>query len=210
LEAAQVAAQKKQEAELERLRTQLVFKQHEIEASRRTAPRAPAPSQFTGSTQPQRLDVPSTPRNHHVTASQNLFPLIPVAAPPRVSKGHPPLPGFVNAFVMPKNGKGKGPDSVPEQDQDLPLHPHGDPMKASTQAPPDEEMEIDKDEVGGQAANTTYSEADFHMDVADDLKTPQLNVGFSKTKTVEPFDWVGWVCPPFSLILARASNSSNR
>jgi len=210
LEAAQVAAQKKQEAELERLRTQLVFKQHEIEASRRTAPRAPVPSQFSGSTQPQRLDVPSTPRSHHVTASQNLSPLQPVAAPPRVSKARPPPPGFVNAFVMPpsKNSKGRAPDSVSERDQDPPPHPHGGPVEASTQAPPDEEMEIDKDEVVGQAANTTYSEVDFYMDVVDDLKTPQPNASFSKA--VEPFDWVGWVCPPFSLILARASSSSNR
>ena len=35
LEAAQVAAQKKQEAELERLRTQLVFKQLEMGSSRK-------------------------------------------------------------------------------------------------------------------------------------------------------------------------------
>ena len=107
-----------------------------------------------------------------------------------------------------KNSKGRAPDSVSERDQDPPPHPHGGPVEASTQAPPDEEMEIDKDEVVGQAANTTYSEVDFYMDVVDDLKTPQPNA--SCWKAVEPFDWVGWVCPPFSLILARASSSSNR
>jgi hypothetical protein len=75
-------------------------------------------------------------------------------------------------------------------------------VKAPTRPPPDEEMDIDRDEVGGQAADTTYSEVDLHMDVADDIKTPQPNDSCSKV--VEPFDWVGWVCPPSSLILSSS------
>ena len=134
-----------------------------------------------------------------------------MAAPPRVSKARPPPPGFVNAFVMPpsKDSKEKAPASASGHGQDLSLHPHGGSVKAPTQLPPEEDMEIDRDEVGGQAANTTYSDVDFHMDVIDDIKTPQPSASCSKA--VEPFDWVGWVCPPFSLILrARASRSSNR
>jgi hypothetical protein len=193
-------ARKVQEDELERLRTQLVFKQHEIEASRRAAPRAPAPSQFAGPTQLNRSDVPSTPRSHHVTASPNLSPQRPVAAPSRISKVHPPPPGFVNAFVIPPSkNKGKVTASISEQDQDSPLSPHGGPVKAPTRPPPDEEMDIDR---GGQAADTTYSEVDLHMDVADDIKTPQPNDSCSKV--VEPFDWVGWVCRLSSQILSSS------
>jgi hypothetical protein len=204
LEAARVAAQKKQEAELERLRTQLVFKQHEIEASRRAAPRAPAPSQLTSSTQPQRSDVSSTPRGPRVTTSQNISPQQPLVAP-RVSKSRPTLPGFVNAFAMPPSKNRNAPASVSEQDQDPPLSPHGGPANAPTQPLPDEEMEVDRDDVGDQAAITTYSEVDLPMDVTDDVTTPQPNAICSKI--VEPFDWVGWVCPPICLILHAWTSS---
>jgi len=192
LEAAQVAAQKQQEAELERLRTQLLFKQHEIEASRRAAPRAPVPTQPTGSPPTQRSDVPRTPRSHNVAAPQSLSPQRPVALPPRVSKARPPPPGFVNAFVIPppKNSEGKAPASVFEQDLDPPpLWPHSGPVTVPSHAHADEAMEIDRDEVDGQVA---YSEVDFHVDLAGEVKTMEPNTSFSKG--VQPFDWVGWVC----------------
>ncbi len=50
-------------------------------------------------------------------------------------------------------------------------------------------MEIDRDEVDGQVA---YSEVDFHVDLAGEVKTMEPNTSFSKG--VQPFDWVGWVC----------------
>jgi len=112
--------------------------------------------------------------------------------PPRVSKLRPLLPGFVNAFVVapPKNSKGKVPASVFEQNLDQPLIGSARPP---THTQPDEATEIDNDEVDGQAANATYSEVDFPMDLAGDVKTLERNAGFSKA--VQPFNWVGWVCP---------------
>jgi hypothetical protein len=88
-----------------------------------------------------------------------------------------------------KNIKGKVPASVFEQDQDQsPL----DPVSVPTRTQPDGPTEIDNDGVDGQAANATYSEVDFPMDLVGDVKTSEPNAGFSKG--VQPFDWVGWVC----------------
>ncbi|KAH9977475.1 hypothetical protein BJV74DRAFT_888454 [Russula compacta] len=212
LEAAQVAAQKKQEAELERLRTQLMFKQHEIEASRRAAPRAPVPSQLVGYSQTQRSDVPRTPRRHPAADPQSPSPQRPLPAPPRLSKTRPLLPGFVNAFTVPSPKKGKGTvhTSVFEQRQRTrehaldppPLSPPRGPVRAHTHPEPDEGMEVDGDEVGGQATGATHLEVDFHMDLADGAKTPQPISGFSKATT--PFDWVNWMR---QLVLAHAMSS---
>lgn len=211
MEAAQVAAQKKQEAELERLRTQLVFKQHEIEASRRPAPRAPVPSQPAGYSQTQRSDVPRTPRRHPVADPQSPSPQRPLPVPPRISKMRPLLPGFVNAFTVPSPKKGKQTvhtlafeqrQKTREQALDPPaLSPSRGSVRAHTHPQSDEGMEIDADELGGQATVSTHPEVDFHMDSADGAKTPQLISSFSKATT--PFDWVNWVCvSPVALLHA--------
>jgi hypothetical protein len=196
LKTAQVTAQKQQEAELESLRTQLIFKQHEIEASRRAVPRVSAPSQPAGLSQTQRSDVPRTPHSLHVAIPDCQSPR-PVAPPPRLSKARPPPPGFVNAFALPlqKKNKGKARASVleesrrtHEQDLDLPpLSPIGAPAKALAYSQPDEGMEID----GGQAGGTTYPEVDFHMDLANDVKMPQPVAEVLRAS--KSFDWVNWV-----------------
>ena len=173
------------------MRTQLVFKQHEIEASRRAAHKPPAPSQPAASPPIPLPDVPRSPHSHNV-AAHSLSSQQPVVPPPRVSKLRPPPPGFVNEFVVAplKNGKGKVPASVFEQNLDQP--PNGS-VRPPTHTQPGEAAEIYNDEVDGQAANTTFSEVDFPMDLAGDVKTSEPNAGFSKA--VQPFDWVGWVCP---------------
>lgn len=202
LEAAQVTARKKQDAELESLRTQLIFKQHEIEASRRAVPRVPLPSQPAGSPQRQRSELPRTPHKSHVAALQGLSQR-PAAPPPRLSNARPQLPGFVNAFAMssPKKSKGKARASVIEESQrtldwDLdppPLSPIRGSVKAPAHSQLDEGMEIDGGEDGGQAGSTTYPEAEFHMDVADDVKPPQPIAQVDVLKASKSFDWVSWV-----------------
>jgi len=89
-----------------------------------------------------------------------------------------------------KNGKGKVPASVFELDLD---QPPLDSVRVPTHTQPDGATEIDNDGVDGQAANATYSEVDFPMDLAGDVKSLEPNASFSKG--VQPFDWVGWVCP---------------
>ena len=201
MKAAQVEAQKKQEAEIESLRTQLIFKQHEIEASRKAMPRAPVSSPV-GSPKTQRSDLPRTPHSHHVAVFQGLSQR-PVVPPPRVSKSRPLLPGFVNAFAKSpqKKDKGKGKAHVSviesqrthEQDLDPPLpSPFGFPVRALAHSQADEGMYIDGGEVGGQAGGTTYPDADFHMDLADGVKTPQPIAEVLRAS--KPFDWVNWVC----------------
>ena len=108
-------------------------------------------------------------------------------------------------MATPKTSKGKAPASVFEQDLDQP--PFGS-VRASTHRQPDKETEIDNNEVGDQAANATCSEVDFPMDPTGDVKTSEPDAGFSKV--VQPFDWVGWVCPTCPIIRALASCSSNR
>ena len=203
MKAAQVEAQKKQDAEIESLRTQLIFKQHEIEASRKAVPRVPVSSQPFGSPKTQRLDLPRTPHSHHVGVSQSLSQR-PVVPPPRVSKSRPLLPGFVNAFAMSpqKKDKGKGKarasviqESQRTREQDLdppPLSPIGVPVGALAHSQLDDGMEIDGGDVGGQAGGTTYPETDFHMDLADGVKTPQPIAEVLRTS--KSFDWVNWVC----------------
>ena len=201
LAAAQVVAQKKQDAELERLRTQLVFKQHELEASRMAAPRAPASPQATVASQTHRSDALATPSRHHA-AAQSSSPLQPVApAPPPKTR---PLPGFVNTFAMPlpKKGKGKARTSLFEASQGTrerdwdwdppPSSPPGSPTRALMRTKVDVRMEVDKDVVGGQAGVTTYPEVDFHMDLVDDDRTSGPIA--CSSRFAKPFDWVGWVC----------------
>jgi hypothetical protein len=201
LEAAQVAAQKKLDNELNSMRTQLIFKQHEIEIARRAVPRVPALSQPAGSSQAQRLDAPKTPHKSRVAVSQSLSQR-PLAPPPRLStKGRPPPPGFVNAFVMPpqKKGKEKAHASVIEEsqrtrEQDLdvsPLSPINIPVNLFSRTQPDEGMEIDESAVSGQTDSIVYPDVDFHMDLADDVKIRQPIADVSRVS--QSFDWVNWV-----------------
>jgi hypothetical protein len=62
-------------------------------------------------------------------------------------------------------------------------------------------MEIDGGEVGGQVDGTTYREADFHMDLADGMKTPQPVADVLKAS--KSFDWVNWMR---QLVLAHATS----
>ena len=219
MKAAQVEAQKKQEAEIESLRTQLIFKQHEIEASRKAVPRVPAPSQPVGSPKTQPSDLPRTPHKVRVAVPQSLSQR-PVAPPPRLSKARPLLPGFVNAFAVSpqKKGKGKGKvhvsvieesQRIREQDLDPPpLSPIGAPVRTLAHSQPDEGMEIDGGEVGGQADGTIYPEADFHMDLADGVKTPQPVADVLRAS--KSFDWVNWVCLQLPYLMRLGLTSSNR
>ncbi len=202
LEAAQAAVQKELKNELDSLRTQLIFKQHEIETSRRAAPRVTVPSQPAGSPKTQRSDTPKTPHKPRATIPQGLSQR-PAAPPPRPStKARPTLPGFVNAFVMPSQRKNKEKvhtsaieETQGPREQDLvlsPLLPISGPVKTHTQAQPDEGMEVDGGDVGGQTDSIIYSEVDFHMDLADDVKTPQPIADVSRAS--KSFDWVNWVC----------------
>ncbi|KAH9037060.1 hypothetical protein EDB85DRAFT_1861707 [Lactarius pseudohatsudake] len=192
LEAAQVAAQKKQEAELERLRTQLVFKQHEMEASRKTVLRAPALSQAPAPSQVPRWDaVPSTPRRPHRTpAAQSPSPHHQKRSAPGLSKvGAPLLPGFVNDFAIPPpkktNGTARANASHFERsqgmrDRDL------DPPRTQT----DEHMEFDRYSQGGAA---DHPDVDVHMDFGDDVKALQPQHVAGSSRTAKPFDWLGWM-----------------
>ena len=160
LEAAQAEARTKLENELNNMRTQLIFKQHEIETSRRAMPRVPAPSQPAGSSQAQRLDAPKTPQKSRAAVAQSLSQR-PVAPPPRLStKSRPPPPGFVNAFVMPPQKKGKEKahtssieESQRTREQDLDLSPLSlisIPVNAPTRTQPGDGMEVDGSAVSGQ------------------------------------------------------------
>ena len=191
LEAAQVAAQKKQEAELERLRTQLVFKQHEMESSRKAAvSRAPvpiAPSQAPApSQQVPRWDVPRTPRRQHrppAAGQQSPSPHYP-KRPASKAQQHVLLPGFVNDFAVPlaaKKGKGIARTHHASQNQGMrerDLVPQFPPPRTQI----DEHMDY------GDGQPT---EIDFHMDFGDDFRAPrQQHVAGG---TARPFDWLGWV-----------------
>ena len=173
-----------------------------MESSRRAIPRVPAPSQLAGSSQAQRLDVPKTPHKSRTAAPQSLSqrPLVP---PPRPStKGRPPPPGFVNAFVMSpqKKGKEKAHASVIEEsqrtrEQDLDLSPSSPisiPVYVPTRTQPFVGMEVDGGSaVSGQTDSIIYPDVDFHMDLADDVNMPQPIAEVSRASN--SFDWVNWV-----------------
>ncbi|KAI9442751.1 hypothetical protein H4582DRAFT_2073336 [Lactarius indigo] len=195
LEAAQIAAQKKQEAELERLRTQLVFKQHEMEASRKAVPRAPASSQAPTSSQMPRWDaVPSTPRRpHRLPAVQSPSPHHQRRSAPGSSKvGAPPLlPGFVNDFAIPHPKKTRGTARAHvshfEQSQGMMIREReSDPPRTQT----DEHMEFDRYSQVGIADDP---EVDVHMDFGDDFKALQPQHVAGSSKTAKSFDWLGWM-----------------
>ena len=203
LEAAQVAAQKKQEAELERLRTQLVFKQHEMESSRKAAvSRAPvpiAPSQAPApSQQVPRWDVPRTPRRQHrppAAAQQSPSPHRP-KRPASKAQQHVLLPGFVNDFAVPlaaKKGKGIARAHHASQNQGMrerDLVPQLPPPRTQI----DEHMDY------GDGLPT---EIDFHMDFGDDFRAPrQQHVAGG---TARPFDWLGWVRFFFGVFICSRS-----
>ncbi|KAI9511042.1 hypothetical protein F5148DRAFT_436759 [Russula earlei] len=212
LEAAQVAAQKLQEAELERLHTQLKFKQHEIEASRRAVFQPLVPSQLAGSSQIQRSVIPKFP-GYPVTTPQS--PSQQLAVPPsRVPKARPLPAGFVNTFIGPHRRKkeGKVHASTSEQSRETgretceqgldPLLPSpSSPMRASIYTQPDEDMEIDNDQVGGQATHGNNPEVDFDMHLAGEATMSQPIASFSKS--AKPFDWVSWMR---QLLLAHATS----
>jgi hypothetical protein len=171
-----------------------------MEASRRAMPRVPAPSQSAGPSQAQRSDAPKTPRKSRAAVSQS--PSQRPVAPPRLStKGRPAPPGFVNAFVMPPQKKGKEKAHVStieesqrtrEQDLDLsPLSPISIPVNVPTRTQLDEGMEIDGSAVSGQTDSIIYPDVDFHMDLAHDVKMPQPIADVSRASKF--FDWVNWV-----------------
>ncbi|KAI9453156.1 hypothetical protein BJY52DRAFT_1189808 [Lactarius psammicola] len=196
LEAAQVAAQKKQEAELERLRTQLVFKQHEMEASRKAVPRAPALSQAPASSQMPRWDVPSTPRRHHRPPStQSPSPHHQKRSASGSSKmgGAPKLPGFVNDFAMAPLKKAKGTarayTSHFEQSQGM-RERDLDPPRTQIE----EHMEVDRHYGdSSQVGVADHYEVDLHMDSGDDVKALQPQHVAGSSRTAKPFDWLGWM-----------------
>jgi hypothetical protein len=172
-----------------------------MEVSRRAVLRVPAPSQPAGSSQAQRSDAPKTPHKSRAAVPQSLSQRL-VAPPPRLStKGRPPPPGFVNAFVIPPQKKGKEKAHVSvieesqrtrEQDLDLsPLSPISIPVNVPTRTQLDEGMEIDGSAVSGQTDSIIYPDVDFHMDLADDAKMPQPIADVSRAS--KSFDWVNWV-----------------
>ncbi|KAI0043401.1 hypothetical protein FA95DRAFT_1575144 [Auriscalpium vulgare] len=134
LEAAQADAQRQQQAELERLRTQLIFKQHEVETSVRKPPlsaRRPAGYEHATPVAMRRWDEGPGPSTMPVSplriaqpprsppAQHRSRPGVPPPPPYRSAKKPAVLPGFVNAFTSsqpigknkPKEaerGKGKG------------------------------------------------------------------------------------------------------
>ncbi|KAI0260883.1 hypothetical protein BC834DRAFT_503632 [Gloeopeniophorella convolvens] len=196
LEAAQLAAQKKQEAELERLRTQLVFKQHEIEASRRAVPRLPASSQAPTSSQIPRFDTgPITPRRPHNAGAQTPSPVRPQKPPARPSKSRSALPGFVNAFAPPpKKDPGRARVPLFEQSQRTrerdaeppPLSPPSSPVRAPARTQADDSMDVDADSgpFGG-----FDSDHGFHVSPNNDIKKDLPTVPPSKSPI--SFDWIG-------------------
>jgi hypothetical protein len=101
----------------------------------------------------------------------------------------------------PKKGKGKVTASKIEDSQRTldweldppPLSPINAPVKAPAYPQPDEGMEIDGGEVGGQGGSATYPEADFQMDLADDVKPPQPIAQADVSRASKSFDWVNWV-----------------
>jgi hypothetical protein len=172
-----------------------------METARRAVPRVPAPSQPARSSQAQRSDAPKTPHKFRAAVPQSLSQR-PVASPSRLStKGRPPPPGFVNAFVVlpQKRGKEKAHASAIEEsqrtrEQDLDLSPLSlisIPVNVPTRTQPDEGMEIDGSAVSGQTDSIIYPDVDFHMDLADDVKMPQPIADVSRAS--KPFDWVNWV-----------------
>ena len=174
--------------------------------------------QLAASPQTQPSGVLRTP-GHRVAVPQSPSPQRPVAPPLRLSKARPLPAGFVNTFILPhpKRSKGKVHSSTSEQSQG-PREQDLDPLFSSpsglVKAPgypqPDEDMEIDKDQVGGQAANTYYPDVDFRMHMADEATTPQPMANFSKS--AEPFDWVGWVRPqlPYDMCLSLIFQQQTR
>jgi hypothetical protein len=203
LEAAQVAAQKKQEMELERLRTQLVFKQLEMESSRKAVSRAPAPpsSQAPAPSQLPRWDVPSTPRRQRrPPAAQSPSPHRQKRPAPGSSKAqqHILLPGFVNDFAVPLAKKGKGvARAYASQNQGTRERDLEPPRLTQI----DEHMELDRHYDDGQLA-----EVDFHMDFGEDFRAPQPQHLAGSSKIVKPFDWLGWVS--FSLSACAQGSST--
>ena len=185
LEAAQVAAQKKQEAELERLRTQLVFKQLEMESSRKAAPpRVPAPSQaLASSSQLPRWDVPSTPRlQRRPLAAQSPSPNH--RKRPASKAPHAPLPGFVNDFAIPPAKKAKA---------TVRAHASQSQVIREWDLGPLPRTQVDEhmDQYGDGQAD--HPELDLHMDLDDDVRAPQPLHVASSLRTAKPFDWLGWV-----------------
>ena len=211
LEAAQVVAQKKQEAELERLRTQLVFKQHEMESTRKAAvSRAPvpAPSQAPAlSQQLPRWDVPRTPRRQHRPPAAQQSPSSPhlhhQKRPASKAQHHVMLPGFVNDFAVPlaaKKGKGVAArahhTSQNQRMRERDLVPQLPPSRIQI----DERMDY------GDGQPT---EIDFHMDFGDEFRAPRLQ--HVDGGTARPFDWLGWVrCYVCSLTLKGSSSFFDR
>jgi hypothetical protein len=131
--------------------------------------------------------------------AQNPPPRRSVTLAPHPPKAHLPLPGFVNAFAIspPKKGKGKAHieknQDVHEGNWDPPLpSPSRSPTRAPLRTQADERMEIDRDEVDGQAGVTTYPDVDYGMEPVDDERTVGHIPGSSRT--AKPFDWLGWVC----------------
>lgn len=169
--------------------------------ARKAVLRIPAPSQPAGSPQAQRLDTPNTPRKPRAAVPQSPSQRL-VVPPPRLStKGRPPPPGFVNAFVMPPQKKGKEKahalaieesQRTHEQDLDLsPLSPFSIPVNVPTRTQHDEGMEIDGSALSGQTDSIIYPDVDFQMNLADDVKMPQPISDASRTS--KSFDWVNWV-----------------
>lgn len=177
--------------------------------------RVPPPSQPAGSSQAQRSDVPKTPHKSRAAVPQGLSQR-PAAPPLRPStKGPPPLPGFVNAFVVPPQKKGKEKAHAPafgesqrtrEQNVDLSqLSTISIPVNISTHTQADEGMEIDGSAVSGQADSIIYPDVDFHMDLPDDVKMPQPIPDVSRSS--KPFDWVNWVSLQLPCLTLWASHS---
>jgi len=131
-EAKQIALQKEMKAEMERLKTQFIFKQHELESSSRKPP----PSVRSKRT---AKDIPSTPlavpsqiqgwnRNASFTTFPEQSPVRARVAPdarktPEKSKKPPKLLGFENSFadatpVRPRNGH-----SRPKKETEVSAHP---------------------------------------------------------------------------------------
>jgi hypothetical protein len=163
--------------------------------------RVPPPSQPAGSSQAQRSDAPKTPQKSRAAVPQSLSqrPVVPPLRPS--TKGPPPPPGFVNAFVVPPQKKGKEKayasaigesQRTREQDLDLSQLSHiSIPVNIPTHTQADEGMEIDGSAVSGQTDSIIYPDVDFHMDLADDVKMPQPIADLSRAS--KPFDWVNWV-----------------
>ncbi|KAJ6625538.1 hypothetical protein B0H10DRAFT_616844 [Mycena sp. CBHHK59/15] len=206
-DAKQVALQKEMKAEMERLKTQFIFKQHELESSSRKPP-ASARSKRISREPSTPLALPSQMRGWNQTTSFSRFPeQSPVRSrlakdspqafhsrrTPEKSRKLPKLPGFQNSFVdatpvRPSKDKGMFARASHTREASPPTSPTPFPKEL---------MDVKMDEPGD------FNEVLSEHDILDVGRTPSDEVApVEELSGVEPFNWKAEV---FILILHLAS-----